>query len=363
MSGSLRVWACGCSHVIADKAVGRESLADAIRQSETGNGNPELAFDWDICLNLGDFSAAFGLPTGEEGKEIVRQFGALTRHRREDVYTLCGNHDRNALDEPPGQWFRKYIDPFGENTAVSGVDRNRYRYPVHGDWERYRFDVGNVRFLMMSDVNESSQHAGRGRLGGNPGGVVSRETFDWWVDQVESSHCDRIVVTAHHYVLKETTVASGEWEGMTRDRDGSWRSEYHGYYAEGTPQGASYLYWVAGRPDGGAFESWLEAHPGTVDLWLGAHTHTDPDDTRGGKSHIETRYGGTTFVNVAALTRHFVKDHAMPISRLLIFEDGSDLLRVGCYMHTDEYRPRGFYEEKERTIRLTKAFRSNQEEK
>ena len=237
MSGSLRVWACGCSHVIADKAVGRESLADAIRQSETGNGNPELAFDWDICLNLGDFSAAFGLPTGEEGKEIVRQFGALTRHRREDVYTLCGNHDRNALDEPPGQWFRKYIDPFGENTAVSGVDRNRYRYPVHGDWERYRFDVGNVRFLMMSDVNESSQHAGRGRLGGNPGGVVSRETFDWWVDQVESSHCDRIVVTAHHYVLKETTVASGEWEGMTRDRDGSWRSGISRLLCGGYPAG------------------------------------------------------------------------------------------------------------------------------
>ena len=51
-SGSLRVWACGCSHVAADKAAGRKSLADAIRQSETGNGNPDLAFDRDVCLNL-----------------------------------------------------------------------------------------------------------------------------------------------------------------------------------------------------------------------------------------------------------------------------------------------------------------------
>lgn len=359
MSGALRVWACGCSHVAADKAAGRESLADAIRQSETGDGDPHLAFDWDVCLNLGDFSAAHGLPTEEEGEEIVRQFGALTRHRREDVYTLCGNHDRGAPGEPPGRWFRRYVDPFGENTAVSGVDRGRYRHPVHGDWERYWFEVGNVRFLMMSDVNEPSQPLGRGALGGNPGGVVSGETFDWWVDQVTSRHRDRIIVTAHHYVLKETTVASGDWEGMSRGGDGGWKTEYHGYHEQGTPRGASYLYWVAGRPDGGAFEAWLDSHPGTVDLWIGAHTHTDPDDMRGGKSHVETRYGGATFVNAAALTRHFVSDHAMPISRLLTFEDGSDLLRIACYMHTGEHRPKGFYRGKERTIRLTKPFRAD----
>ena len=200
MSGALRVWACGCSHVAADKAAGRESLADAIRQSETGDGDPHLAFDWDVCLNLGDFSAAHGLPTEEEGEEIVRQFGALTRHRREDVYTLCGNHDRGAPGEPPGRWFRRYVDPFGENTAVSGVDRGRYRHPVHGDWERYWFEVGNVRFLMMSDVNEPSQPLGRGALGGNPGGGVSGETFDWWVDQVTSRHRDRIIVTAPTFI-------------------------------------------------------------------------------------------------------------------------------------------------------------------
>ncbi len=342
--------------MIADKAFGRESLADAIRQSETGDGDPGRAFDWDICLNLGDFSAAFGLPTDEEGREIVRQFRALTRHRREQVYTICGNHDRNAPDEPPGLWFRRYIDPFGENGLLSGVDRARYPHDIHGNWERYWFEVGNIRFLMMSDVNEPSQAKGRGALGGNPGGVVSRDTFDWWVDQVESSHRDKIVVTAHHYVLKETTVVSGDWEGMSRGADGGWRTEYHGYYPEGAPRGASYLYWVAGKPDSGAFEAWLEANPGTVDLWLGAHTHTNPDDMRGGKSHMEARYGGTTFLNVAALTRHFVSDHAMPMSRLLTFENGSERLRVQCYMHTGEYRSPGFYRERERTVILTKPF-------
>ena len=53
-----RIWASACAHVSFDKRHGRESLADAIRQAERD-------FDWDIALNLGDFSAAFGLPTDE----------------------------------------------------------------------------------------------------------------------------------------------------------------------------------------------------------------------------------------------------------------------------------------------------------
>ena len=353
----LRVWACGCSHVAADmRNIGRESLGSAIRQSETGDGIPDLAFDWDISVNLGDFSAAFGLPTAEEGHEIVRQFGELTRHPRESVYTLCGNHDRNAPDEAPGDWFRTFIDPLGENTAISGVDRDRYRYPIHGDWERYWFEVGNIRFLMMSDVNAGAQPVGRGELGGNPGGVVSNETFDWWVDQVEANHRDKIIVTAHHYVLKETTVASGQWEGMSRNANGDWQTEYHGYYADGTPEAASYLCWVGDDRDSGRFESWLDDHPGTVDLWLGAHTHTNPDDAHGGKTHIERRYGGCVFVNVAALTRSFVKHHAMPMSRLLTFQPESDEAQIDCYMHTDEYQPIGLYQDKSTTIQLSKPF-------
>ncbi|MFK7964943.1 MAG: metallophosphoesterase [Burkholderiaceae bacterium] len=351
MSGkTFKIWASGCAHVVADKHNGRESLADAIRQAERD-------FDWDVGVNLGDFSAAFGLPTDEEGLEIVRQFAALAKHRREDIYTICGNHDRNAPDEPAGQWFCKYIDPLGDNPMTSGVRKSRFRHVPVGSFERYYVDIGNVRLLMMSDVNETSQAKGRGELGGNPGGVVSRDTFDWWVDQVNSHHSDKIIITAHHYVLRETTVASGDWEGMKRNASGQWTTDYHGYYAEGNPQAASYLYWVAGKAGAGQFEKWLNDNPGKVDFWLGAHTHTNPDDMRGGKSHIEKRYGGTTFVNVAALTRWFVKDHAMPHSRLFTFEDGSADATIDCYMHTDEYRPQGFYPEKQSVVRLTKPFR------
>ena len=46
----------------------------------------------------------------------------------------------------------------------------------------------------------------------------------------------------------------------------------------------------------------------------------------------------------------------MPHSRIFTFEDGSDRASIECYMHTDEYKPQGFYDEKKTDIRLTKPF-------
>jgi hypothetical protein len=355
----FRLWTHGCAHVLADMKHGRESLADAFRHADCGGTEGGPPFDWDICINVGDFSANQGLPSDDEGAEIVRQFKALGHRRREQVYTIAGNHDRNGLDQAEGEWFRKWIDPMGENTDFSGVDRSRYRYPVHGSAERYWFEVGNIVFLMMSDVNERTQSKGRGTLGGNPGGAVTRDTFEWWVDMVERHGTDRIVVSVHHYVLKDTTVASGEWEGMIREPDGRWRGKYHRYFEDGTPNGASYLYWIGGQADSGLFERYLINHPGAVDIWLGGHTHTNPDDTTGGKSHIETKYGGTTFINTAALTRHHVAEYAMPHSRLLTFTEGSARVSVQCYMHTDEHRSQGWYREREKTISLSQPFSWN----
>jgi len=267
----FRVWVFSDAHVGSDRRWGRESLAEALRQSESASG-----FAWDIALDLGDMSGAEGTPQDQEGKEIVRQFGVMRKHRREDVYDLSGNHDRSGLDEPEAWWWRKWIDPTSEHTAFSRVDAGKRPHPIEGTWERYSFRVGNLLFLMMSDINEPTEKVGRGPLGGNPGGVVSGETFRWWKQLVEANQSS-IIITAHHYVLKDTTVASGEWEGMRRDGSGHWISGYHAYRSQGTPQGASYLYWVDSKPDSGAFERVLASTP--IDLWLGAHTHTDPEDT------------------------------------------------------------------------------------
>ncbi|MFW6060225.1 MAG: hypothetical protein ACODAQ_08585 [Phycisphaeraceae bacterium] len=354
----FNLWAFSCAHVGTDLGrEGRESLAEAIRQSESDAG-----FDWHIALNLGDHSGNQGEPADDEGEEVVRQYGALQQHRREQVYDIAGNHDRSDVGHPEGWWTRKWIDPAGENTSHSGVDPAKRPYPIEGDWERYSFRVGNVLFLMMSDRNEPSAHLPREEGGGNPSGVVTAETFAWWKQQVEANP-DAIIVTCHHYMLKDTTVASGEFEGCWKDADGTVHAPYHGYKPRGTPRGASYLYWVGGTPNAQAFEQYLAEHPGAIDLWMGGHTHTHPDDTAGDKSHIETKWKAH-FANICALTRHhggqLLKQTlgipGCPMSRVLTFTPGSDELRIRCYLHTSDYAPQGWYDKAERTLKLRRPF-------
>jgi len=350
----FRLWAAGCAHVGTDLSNGRESLAEAIRQSESGGSEGGPAFEWDIALHLGDLSGNQGSPQDDEGREVVRQFGAARTHIREQFYNLVGNHDANVPGEPCQWWFRKWVDPTGENTASSGVHPERRPYPVQGTWERYSFRVGNLLFLMMGDRNDGGPPVGRGMRGGYPAGAVTGETFRWWREMVESNP-DCVIVSAHHHMLKQTTVASGPWEGFERDEHGQWRALYHGYFPDGGPEGASYLYFVDGEPDAQAFEGYLAEHPGATDLWLGGHTHTHPDDRRGGRSHIETKWG-VTFINVASLSRYHAWKTTLPLSRLLTFTEGSNEVRVQCYLHTSDYAPQGWYAPAERTVRLSKPF-------
>lgn len=350
----FRVWATADAHVGTDmRHHQRESLAEAIRQSEQGLGGPP--FDWDIALHLGDTSGNQGSPKDDEGELVVRQFGAARHHVREQFYNLAGNHDATFAHEETQWWFRKWIDPTGENTKFSGVDAKNRPYPVEGTWERYTFRVGNLLFAMMSDRNDVGPPVGRGERGGYPAGAVTGETFDWWKDLVEKNS-DSIIVSAHHHMLKETTVASGEWEGFTKNKEGQWESDYHGYYPLGGPKGASYLYWLDDKPDAQAFEGYLDEHNGAIDFWLGGHTHTNPDDRKGGRGHIEKKWG-VHFVNVSALTRCHGHKRSTPMSRLFTFTEGSDQVRVQCYLHTSQYRPQGWYESAERTLKLSRPFR------
>ena len=353
---AFRLWAMGCSHVGTDLRVsGRESLADAIRQSECGGSEGGRPFEWDIAVHLGDLSGNQSSPTDQEGQEVIRQFAAAGKHSREHFYNLLGNHDASGPDEPCQWWFRKWVDPTGEHRQHSGVDSARRPYSVEGTWERYSFRVGNILFLMMGDRNDGGPPVGRGPRGGYPAGAVTRETFEWWQQMVEENQgC--VILSAHHHMLKETTVASGPWEGFVKDEHGQWRSHYHGYFPDGGPAGASYLYFADGRPDAQPFERYLATHPGAIDLWLGGHTHTHPDDHMGGRSHIEHKWD-VNFVNVAALTRHHVGTTAVPMSRLLTFRQSSERVRIQCYLHTSDYAPQGWYAPAERILPLGQPFR------
>lgn len=341
---TFTLWAGGDAHVGTDLKFGRKSLAEAILQAEKGDAGG--GFDWDLMLDVGDLSGSQTPPDDEEGREVVAQYAVSQTHPREHFYNIVGNHDASGPNEPTQWWFRKWVDPTGEHTALSGVHADRRPYPIEGTWERFKFQVGNVLFLCMGDRNDGGPPVGRAERGGYPAGAVTLETFEWWRDEVLSNQ-DRIIVTAHHHMLKETTVASGDWEGV--------HGGYHGRFEDGAPIGASYLYWVGGEPDSRRFESFLESHPGPIDFWLGGHTHTHPDDTTGGRSHVEQKWG-VTFVNCASMSKHHANKTTKAMSRVLTFAEGSPEVRIRCYLHTGDYAPQGWYAPSERTARLRYPF-------
>ena len=345
----FRVWAASCAHVPADIRRGRESLAKVIRQSE-GKIEGAPAFDWDIMIDAGDVSAHQTPPGDKDGKELIRQYRAMTKHRREQVYNVPGNHDAPYYDHGPGSWIRKWGDPLGENTEFSGVDPKRRPFSVEGNWERYRFQAGNVLFLMLADRNDAPNPVGRGhsrdgKSGGYPPGAVTRDTFNWWKSQVLANQ-DKIIVTMHHHALRDTTVASGFGEG---------HPNYHG--STGGGEGSSYLYFIIENDDPENFEYTADAHVfedfldefhkqhgrGAIDLWIAGHTHVkNPEDDWGGKT-ISERKWGVGFLQVAAMTKHH--GGSVPLSRLLSFTDGSGKFSAEVYLHEKwERNPVGFYE-------------------
>ena len=358
----FRVWVFGDTHVSTDSEHGRESLAEALRQSEFGGEDGGPPFDWDIAINLGDYAGGFGVPSDEEGVEIIQQFGVLQHHRREQIYSVAGNHDATLHTESPTQWwFRKWIDPLGENPDTSGVDNDKRPYTTEGTWERYQFRVGNILFLLMSDRNDLPPPIGRGKIdagkqvGGYPAGAVTGETFSWWRDAVEANP-DDIIVSGHHHMLKETTGASGPWEGFVQLESGKWRPLYHGYTPGGAPEGASYLYYVDGKPDAQAFERYLAENESAIDVWLGAHTHLSPGRTTGGRGSLEENWG-VTFINAAALSKYHNPLIVPPSSRLLTFTEGSDQMKVQYYLHTRDYHFQGWYAPEEKIVELRTRFK------
>jgi len=245
----FRLWAMGCSHVGPDWRRGRrQSLAEAIQQADSSGPQDAPPFGWDVAVHLGDLSGAQGAPDDDEGAEIVRQFGTSKQHARECFYNLAGNHDASLPGQPSMAWYRKWIDPEGDNARVSGVDPKNRPYPIEGTWERYAFRVGNILFLMMSDRNDGGPPIGRGERGGYPAGAVTGETFRWW-QQMVATHSDSVIISAHHHMLRETTFASGPYEGMQRLPNGQWRSHYHGYFPAGAAAG-SFLLVLRGRQTG-----------------------------------------------------------------------------------------------------------------
>ena len=159
---TFSLWVFSDAHVATDRAVAAairngmgfippagypESLANALRQSEHGGDLGGPSFHWDVALDLGDNAGLWDLPDDEQGREVVRQYGVLERHSREQIYPVAGNHDASpgnaasSLGKPDNWWFRKWVDPLGENPTTSRVNDAHRPFPVEGTWERYSFKV------------------------------------------------------------------------------------------------------------------------------------------------------------------------------------------------------------------------------
>ena len=170
----------------------------------------------------------------------------------------------------------------------------------------------------------------------------------------KSAGKDEIIITGAHHMRRETTVGSGDYEGVSRNPDGTFRfGRYHG--PDGAPEGASYLYFLGDKPKAQAFENYLAAHPGAIDLWVGGHTHTHPDDVLDGRSHVERKWG-VKFVNCAQLSKFHSYVTCPPMSRHFTFTEGSRLVRVRCYLHDDTHAAEGWYPPAERVLEFSKPF-------
>ncbi|WP_420437985.1 hypothetical protein [Candidatus Poriferisodalis sp.] len=53
---------------------------------------------------------------------------------------------------------------------------------------------------------------------------------------------------------------------------------------------------------------------------------------------------------------HYLVKWSVPKSHVLTFTEGSDEVRVRCYMHTDEFRTQGWYTDDEQVLKLSQSF-------
>ena len=97
MTNQLRLWAMCCSHVGTDLKFGRESLADAIRQSERGGDEGGTPFEWDVAVVLVGEEVLLGRGGGSGvlcGGPVLQNQGAPDRVEcffdRRDVGTVPG---------------------------------------------------------------------------------------------------------------------------------------------------------------------------------------------------------------------------------------------------------------------------------
>jgi hypothetical protein len=356
---TFKLWATSDAHVIRESlgdssdpnALKRESMRIAVEQADSSKG-----FDYDIGLQLGDI-LDYDYETIEGYRQYLGQLNYSSKDRHY-WYHVGGNNDENSVlnDDVSmdNEYYRKYIDPTGEFTGISGVDNNKRPYPVNGTYERYYFDVGNMRFLFLSDRNDLPAPYGRGEGGFYVDGAITLESYQWLVDQIIKNP-DKIIAVCCHHPLKDTTIGSGI--------DESWLGQFMCGYnpkfynvPKNRLQPVLHQVYNVDKFDSPKFRSLLSQNPGSVNLWISGHIHHLVDETYNKKGKYAYAYGGHHF-NVGTICRYrHHKNIISAQSTLFTFNADSAEFDSKVYVHDHPCIPQGFYEPEHRTLKLSGSF-------
>lgn len=358
-SQQFNVWATSDAHIIREamgegydpRRVPRDSMAAAIAQAEGADG-----FDYDVGFHLGDH-LDYDFETAENFSKFVEQLEKSGKGRHA-WYHIGGNNDENSVLNDgvaiDNEYYRKIIDPVGEFTDTSGINNQRRPYPVTGTYERYHIDVGNLRFLFLSDRNDLPAPYGRGEGGFFVDGAITLESFQWLVGQV-MTFPERLLVVCCHHPLKDTTLAT--------EIDDSWRGQYMTPYKpqkaelpEQRMQGVLHQIYPVSEFDTPLFHHLLDQNQGAVDLWLSGHIHHRVEETFRGRGKYAKAYGGH-HLNIGNICRyrHFANIISAQ-SNLFNWEKGSDRVRSRVFVHDHAELAPGFYGPEERWLELKTAW-------
>ena len=343
----IKIWVSGDPHLPQSiDSIGYNSISEPMQDLA------DIGFNYDIALNVGDFGSEQAPPVQGDSTAGEQVSTALnSQSNRNKIYTIPGNHDAG---DGEFEWFERYIDILGNNTAFSGVNNANRPYPINlilSDWwEGYYIDIGNLMVIMLPDRNELPGLYGRGGLtegnGGYPSGALSKATWDA-VEALILANTDKNIWICTHMNQRNTTIATPDNDGVDGD--------FHGTTGFDAGGGSIYSIYDEGTPASSdnattQITDFFAANPShSVSLWMAGHTHTNVNETYNSKT-IKFDADGVQYLNIASLTKTFVNvAHGDVDSRSWLLEINGNNVNLKNYIHNPE------------TVGVIKGFREDQE--
>jgi len=255
-------------------------------------------FDWDIQLILGDLADSADISQYQQFQEAIK---VLTKHNREDIYILGGNHDGANEDPDASTHWKEYVDNSGANIDTSGVDNSLRPYTVDNSSNNdasFTITVGNTEFIMWGKTIASS----------------TKNEYDtgWLGNRLNNIDSDNNILLFGHHPISGTPTAynnyTGTWLSSTRAMDST---------------------------DSTYVKNWMSANSGRIDAYFHGHVHChespDEDTTNWGQFN-GTGYGDCLFMNAGACMEAGYSTCASK-SIVLEFTQGSKTVNVYDYYH------------------------------